>query len=132
MLSSKTYRTLALLGAFLVVAVQSISAMSCPTHMSKVAEPMQMACCNGSASQMTPVCPMPHSMTSSCSCQVTPASETSRKAVVTAPVPVMEVTVTEVFAGQIPETPESEYISEDPPDLHPDVPIFLQLRTLLN
>jgi len=134
MLSGKTYRTLALLGAFLVVAVQSLSAMSCSGHMSGNDEPVHMACCNSSGSHMTSVCSLPGSVNDgvSCTCQVTPASETSRMAVVPATVSVVEATVSEVLTEQIPETTESGYTSEDPPDLNSDVPIFLRLRTLLN
>ena len=134
MLSGKTYRTLALVGAFLMVAVQSLSAMACPMHMEKATEPMHMACCNESASQVTPVCPVNGSMANqaSCSCQVAPASETNHKAVVPAPVPVMEAAVAEVLAEQLPEAPKSVSDTDDPPDLHPDVPLFLRLRTLLN
>ena len=134
MLSGKTYRTLALIGAFLMVAVQSLSATACPVHMENASEPMHMACCNATASQVMPVCPATGSMSgpASCSCQVTPASETTHKAVVPAPVPVMEAAVTEVLVQQLPEPPESGYNSGDSPDLHPDVPIFLRLRTLLN
>lgn len=117
-----------------MVAVQSLSAMACPMHMENTSEPMHMACCNESASQILPVCPATGSMTgpASCSCQVTPASETTRNAVVPAPVPVLEAGVTEVLVEQLPEPPESGYNSNDPPDLHPGVPIFLRLRTLLN
>ena len=134
MFSGKTYRTLALVGAFLMVAVQSLSAMACPMHMEKAPQPMRMACCTESASQVMPVCPVNGSMTSqaSCSCQVTPASEITHKAVVPAPVPVMEAAVAEVLTEQLPEAPKTISGTDDPPDLHLDVPIFLRLRTLLN
>lgn len=132
-IAKRIYRGFAFIGAFLIVAVQSLSAMPRPAHMSGAAQSMPMACCNGPASQVTPLCAVPGTMANgaSCSCQETPASETSQKAVVPAPVPVMEAIVMEIFAQQTPEATESECTSEDPPDLHPGVPIFLLLRTLL-
>jgi hypothetical protein len=136
MLQNRTYSILILPIILLLASVFPLSAMSCSTYKAEQAEPMHnMACCNKvSTSQATLPCPIPGFMTSGtvCSCQMTPASEISRKAVLSAPVSVLKIAVREVLFQQNPEPPTPIYATGDPPDLHSTIPVFLRLCTLLN
>ncbi len=136
MILSKSYRKLLLLAAFLLGAAPSLWAMACPAHGTNPAEsaPMAMRCCEKPANQVSVPCPASDvtAAESTCPCRVFPTSETSRNAVIPAPVPVMEVAVSVVLAEQHQRPSPQRFASGDPPGLHADVPVFLRLCTLLN
>ncbi len=134
MFSSKAYRSLIFLGVLLFSTASSLSAMSCSVHKAEPAELIRIACCQVSPRQSILSCPISDLMVSgtACSCQLTPASEISHHAVFSTPVPVWKVAVRESLFQQNPEPPAPAGATGDPPELHPAVPVFLRLCTLLN
>lgn len=135
MILSKSYRRLVLLGAFLLGVAPALFAMSCSAHKTVPEESISaMKCCKNPASRMTMRYPAPDvtAAESTCPCRVLPNPESSRNAVIPAPVPVMEIPVSAVLAEQHQQPSPPRFASGDPPDLHADVPVFLRLCTLLN